>query len=679
MKKLLAIVASALTLGVFANSAADPVITADTSAVDPDTTCSVMADNEKVFDFATNGGVMAIQIDEKYVGRRVCLAVDGEEITDSTTANMGAANPKLAALKLAGENTDTVVWSNLGSAITDSDIAYAGAADVKLCLRATDDAPVGSLVKLTKIVIADRPNRDQTTPCYKLTVGDHVYYTEGRVVGTDEVVINTAAAEEVQTKRYTSIYTFAENYEPVLSVGEVYDLIPCLANHTVQTGNRAGATCGKVGTPTTEGILWWNANVSTGNGWNILGEIHGVVLPRDPTTVYTKKNTLNGGFTLDGEDTDLIAGDVIAIKLGTMSGSQWQMDLSKHAGHDYVFEKNEGSDNRFSVVSDIPANTMITIKEGVQTYFYNSGVTPKDHAVADGVVVTGDGKLTVENIVTVNGSVEISVATLEVTSGSFKLADGASLKVPAELAEGKVTPAGSKKRVAFNETTKTYSLVQQREMTVRVVENTTRYYLNAKDENGTSTEMIAIEGNSVLIDNGTGFTAYYIANEGYELSKTADGAKISSDKKMVWYYFTTVTSDQNYDAQVTATAVAPVVPGIDLIPEDQKTGYPAWLEANVTTETTLEVEDIAAAFLLGATVSEGVTIEDAAQAKVEELVAKIDCSKLAGEDGLNAALETLNAELEEKGLVASLKPVTLTGASESTKLYQLVITLKEQN
>lgn len=111
MKKLLLIVASALTFGAYAGSAADPVITADTSAVDPGTTCTVMAGDEEAFDFVTNGGDMTFELDEAYVGRRVCLAVGGEEITDSTTAQMGAANVKLAAIKLAGEPTPVAVWN----------------------------------------------------------------------------------------------------------------------------------------------------------------------------------------------------------------------------------------------------------------------------------------------------------------------------------------------------------------------------------------------------------------------------------------------------------------------------------------------------------------------------------------------------------------------------------------
>lgn len=116
MKKLLLIVASALTFGAFAGSAADPVITADTSAVDPGTTCTVMAGDEEAFDFVTNGGDMTFELDEAYVGRRVCLAVGGEEITDSTTAQMGAANTKLAAIvKMVGEPTPVAVWNGFAN------------------------------------------------------------------------------------------------------------------------------------------------------------------------------------------------------------------------------------------------------------------------------------------------------------------------------------------------------------------------------------------------------------------------------------------------------------------------------------------------------------------------------------------------------------------------------------
>lgn len=110
MKKLIAIIASALTLGAFAKSAADPVITADTSAVESGTTCTVMAGDEELFDFTANGGEVTMELDEIYVGKRICLMANGEEITDSTEAQMGAANVKLAAIKLAGEPTPVAVW-----------------------------------------------------------------------------------------------------------------------------------------------------------------------------------------------------------------------------------------------------------------------------------------------------------------------------------------------------------------------------------------------------------------------------------------------------------------------------------------------------------------------------------------------------------------------------------------
>lgn len=127
-------------------------------------------------------------------------------------------------------------------------------------------------------------------------------------------------------------------------------------------------------------------------------------------------------------------------------------------------------------------------------------------------------------------------------------------------------------------------------------------------------------------------------------------------------------------------ADASELPGEALIDEEEKEDYRAWATDNgVTAETTTDPSVLAIAFHLGAEKGESFeTIEEAAQAEVEALVADIDLSALAAE-GETAALTTLNAELEEKGLVASLAPVTLEGASESTKLYQLVIKLKEEN
>lgn len=734
MKKLLAIVASALTLGAFANSAADPVITADTSAVEPGTTCTVMAGSEEAFSFATTGGEVTLELDEAYVGRRVCLAVGGEEITDSTIAQMGAANPKLGALKLAGDPVvcnNTVLEQNFVSETETTTLPegwtapfYQGGLTPLFKLGAN-----GALVynngngwKRNALQTACTISSDEVTEIDVVTYADSA--DRNVVIFLASSDYSVAIGNSYNSNKEISIGSFA---------GDASDCFVSFQNNTGTNPNDGKTEVVASGAITVGGPLTYHMVL---NGTSLTGTVsdgtttkdisftlpetysfstiglsldgpanscgvksvtikNDYVPPREPMTVYATGKAMNAFVDAEGTAVEeLVKGDT--INLGTKTtGNVWGggANISNFASYQIVVE---GMEMDLGAGSGVPENGKLTInyRDGNKgIYLYGNiganakidgtgllylGHTGDACTIGNGTAITCDVAFqNAKKIATINGAVSIT-GTITMGNGEFKLADGATLTVAEKLADGKVTTDVSKKRVGYNEETKTYSLIQQREMTVRVVENTTRYYLNAKDENGTSTEMIAIEGDSVLIDNGTGFTAYYIANEGYELSKTAGGAKISSDKKMVWYYFTTVTSDQNYDAQVTATAVTPALPGIDLIPEDQKTGYPAWLEANITTETTLEVEDIAAAFLLGATISEGMTIEDAAQAKVKELVAQIDLAALAVE-GETAALTTLNAKLADMGLVASLKPVELEGASESTKLYQLVITLKPEN
>ncbi len=150
----------------------------------------------------------------------------------------------------------------------------------------------------------------------------------------------------------------------------------------------------------------------------------------------------------------------------------------------------------------------------------------------------------------------------------------------------------------------------------------------------------------------------------------ADGTAIDSDK-------ISVEEDGIY-----VLGNAPAAPGIELVDEADKQAYTEWAATNVPTGeyTDAQKKNFAIAFHLGATVSEGVTIEEAAQSKVEELVKKIDLAALAGEGGVEAALDSLNAELQDKGLVAELDSVDLEGVDvDTTKLYRLVIKLIAEN
>lgn len=140
------------------------------------------------------------------------------------------------------------------------------------------------------------------------------------------------------------------------------------------------------------------------------------------------------------------------------------------------------------------------------------------------------------------------------------------------------------------------------------------------------------------------------------------------------------TLTQKEDGWYVAPKGSSDLPGEALIDDEEKDAYRTWAADNgVTAETTTDPSVLAIAFHLGAAKGDTYdTIEEAAQAKVEELLKDIDLSALAAERE-DAALTALNTALADKGLVASLAPVTLEGTSESTKLYKLVIKLIKEN
>ncbi len=757
MKKLLAIVTTALTLGAFAGSAADPVITADTSAVPSGTTCTVMADNEELFDLTANGGDVTMELDEVNVGKRICLMANGEEITDSTTAQMGAANSKLAAIKTTGEVGATVIWSNLNSNITS--VNQAGNEGIKLCLRATAEAPAGSTVKLTKIVIADRPNRDRTTPCYKITVDGTDYYTEGRVAG-GEVVVNTAAAEASQVKRGTSIYTFAEGSEPSLSVGVVYDVIPCLADHTAQTGDRAGATCAQLEganvSPATNGLLWWNANVSTSSGWNILGEIYGEVIAtpsREPGDVYLKNNTPEYVLEDGTAVTELIAGDVIVIKSGKYY-NVWSATLDNvPSGYTVKFASDA------NLKSSIPDNTTIVCNSTVYLYgnigananisgsgTLSVGWTGNQAAgtteIAGGANISCKMLMLADHVAKVNGAVTLGSVTgagiLEIASGAsiagsnhfssewtgtvdltgLTLSNGwnpanfgsagSTVKLPAFTGHiAKVATIDTTLELTSDVTisngyspyTTTVTGIKGTGKFALTANVTDDYHFKFKAVDGDVTFEVGAKDSIILpasyestvtgavakVADGVGFVDYCA-----RINEALAGKNPGDDVTNVTILSESVTlptawTEAGYviDADGKIVAKSTDVPGEEFIDEDEKQAYREWAKENgITSETASDPGNLAIAFHLGATVEGYDSIEEAAQAKVEELVKKIDLGALADpEGGLDAALETLKAELEPKGLVPSLEPVDdLVGVDvDTTSLYRLVIKLIAEN
>lgn len=169
---------------------------------------------------------------------------------------------------------DTVTWSNL--ATTQTDIQRAGAAQFKLCYQPQEGLPAGSTVTLSKIVIANRNDGDSISPCLKMTVGDTDYFTTAASTAEEVSPINAPTAGDPTTRKLTT-YTF-EDGQPTVEVGVAYDLLSVNADEAHAANVQGGASCIQNGTPVaaTAGI-WWNANVSTGNGWQVLCELTGKV------------------------------------------------------------------------------------------------------------------------------------------------------------------------------------------------------------------------------------------------------------------------------------------------------------------------------------------------------------------------------------------------------------------
>lgn len=164
------------------------------------------------------------------------------------------------------------------------------------------------------------------------------------------------------------------------------------------------------------------------------------------TKVYAANGNTYSEFKLEnGQDTALFPTDKIVIsdKGFDAAAGRWQVHLNSDfpEGHtaviDYPYSGNPG----VSIGSDIKANLRIEIADGSIMYM-QSGKT-----INGGVVIAGDGMFNLNEGVTISGSVSVSSDLVVGSAGSFKLSDGATLTVPAELAAGKVTTEVSGKFV----------------------------------------------------------------------------------------------------------------------------------------------------------------------------------------------------------------------------------------
>lgn len=770
MKKLLAIVASALTLGAFA-SAADPVITADTSAVPSGTTCTVMAGDEEVYDITSNGGDVTMELDDVYVGKSVYLAANGEAITDSTTAQMGPANVKLGALKLAGEGEDLgAKYSYAFAGDMSASTILGGTALV--ATRDTGSASSYVTVRGSESVNAVQIMAGSWNPYYDSAITEvngegatWSIFVSAKISNTDNGILwslgrkaNGGVALVQHTEKIALVkWTSTSNTElisadvnsrqfhnfTVVSTGSKLQLwvdTTKVGEVDAVTLNTNGWQLGGIhgGSDGTGLVKGSGAQLDEFGFWDSALSAEAIAELAEAFPVYpqiryvytTAAEEANwdtlGQFSYTLEDgtatTDVSLNDTIVITSDAILGVHKSFEGLKlqigDATHNATVRfAQAGETDRQDVTL---ANATITVASGSKVLLnqaWKNGWKKNAEPTLSNTTIEGAGLVeiaegmtlaltdgsTITAKLTGSGTTDaFSGMTLDSTwSGTVKVATVASANwldlasygtanSTIELAginggyiakSNNVTAtlkltgdvnftdgsSSSNPEFAKLDGTGNFSVTRNTNYTFHKIAST--YTGTITNGNGSTIKIEVVETaltelpsvkTKVLSISGTINTTDLTV-------KLADGTAIDAEK-------ISVESDGIY-------ILAPAVPGADLIPEGSVDDYLTWAGVNgVTSETTTEPTTLAIAFHLDANKGDTYdTIEDAAQAKVEELVAKIDCSKLAGEDGLNAALETLNAELEENGLVASLDPVELEGASESTKLYKLVITLKAQN
>ncbi|MCQ2367993.1 MAG: hypothetical protein MJ109_03165 [Kiritimatiellae bacterium] len=191
---------------------------------------------------------------------------------------------------------------------------------------------------------------------------------------------------------------------------------------------------------------------------------------------------------------------------------------------------------------------------------------------------------------------------------------------------------------------------------------------------------LKIDGNYGTLAGFTLNAGKIVTTAGAVLPMTTDEtpvAKITVAEGSTLY---TKTDDNGVTTyQLTPFDQTETLPGEELISDTDKAAeYKTWATGIGVTEADADNADkLVIGFLLGATEVETVADAlDAAQTKVEDLLKEIDLGALAGE-GEEAALEALNTELAEKGLVASLVVAEEIEAEEGkSAFYKLSITIK---
>ena len=318
----------------------------------------------------------------------------------------------------------------------------------------------------------------------------------------------------------------------------------------------------------------------------------------------------------------------------------------------------------------------------------NFTVTPAAHKTAT-VVVKVNGEV-VEGAFTLKegDTVEITVTEEDITftltipevtgaSAAVTDAEGVAVTDLTKIVEGtEVTinwtaDTGYEITAGATQTITVTADVTAAEPTVQATTYTISYnYVDAKgvavtDVANTNPTSYTIETETITIN------LTLISKDGYTV-KSADVTTIetgSTGAKTI-----TVTLEENKGGEL---------PGEGFV--EDKEGYANWAAANgITTETeatTDQAADLAVAFLLGANKTETVTLAEAAQAKVDELItaANIDVSKLATGDALTAEFQ---AALAAKGLQAQLLPTTAADglvSTETAKFFKLVIKLAVKN
>lgn len=517
MKKLLTIVAAALSFGAYAGQEDVPVVF-DTSSVPVGTLVNVEANGQVVATTQTRGNLLFVQMPPtasyglKLAGEAVYDVID-TDFTKATACPVGwtAKSYRDANPFNYNENGAVIPAWNQSSLQTTCSIS-----------------PANAETTIDVVTFASGTNKNRNMV---LALSSETYSVEigNSYNGANDSRVRIGAYDGDASQKFASFQTNASfaNPEEITDIAtpEEIDVSKSLTYHLVIAGTSlTGAVSDGTTTkdisfklPETYEFTTFNIDVDAAGG---TAGIKSVTIKNDqePPTVRTIEvaDWTFESFTYEGESTELAETDIVRIP-STLADddAQWQSQniCPKLDGHAIIIEKEmnwKASVDRMTI-------------NDVQIYLYQTQASK----LVSGAVIDGTGTLRCsEDNIPVEGPATISCTIAD--AGSFKLAAGATLTVNEKLSDGRVTTDVANVRIAFNETTKTYSLVEQVVFSIPVIENAKAQYRYLSETAWTDATVTDGEYYKITVDKSVGFTFQYVALDGYSISGNQTGYKYTS-------------------------------------------------------------------------------------------------------------------------------------------------------